>query len=309
MVSVNRAHLAILIVNLLYGANFIIAKDIMPVYMQPFGIVTLRVAVSLVLFSLIHVFFIKEKIDKKDFPLLVLCGIFGVAINQLLFFKGLSMTTPINGAIIMTTNPIQVLIFSAIILQEKISLRKITGIAFGLAGALCIVALGKNFSIDNSTFLGDLFIFINSISWALYLVIAKPLMTRYHPITIIKWTFVFGSVFVLPIGASDFIATDFSAIPFKIWMNIAYVVIGVTFFAYLLNTIALNRLSPSVVSFYIYIQPVFTTLIAVMLGKDTITPIKVVATLLIFMGVYLISGQGKIPLAVKKRLNFFCIKL
>jgi drug/metabolite transporter (DMT)-like permease len=297
MSRVLKAHLAVLIVNLIYGANFTIAKGVMPQYIKPLGFVALRVSVACLLFLVIYRLFIREKLNREDVPRLALCGLFGVAINQMLFFKGLALTTPINGSIIMTTNPILVLITAAILIREKITLRKISGIVLGIAGALLLLAFGRHFSFGGSTFTGDLFIFINAMSYGIFLVIAKPLMKKYNPITIITWVFLFGSIVVLPFGFSELTQIPWSTLPGSIWTGVLYVVLAVTFIAYLLNTWALNTLSPSVVSFYIYLQPLFTTAISLFTGNDELTPIKIASSLLIFTGVYLISIPPREKLA------------
>jgi drug/metabolite transporter (DMT)-like permease len=293
MTKAIKAHIAVFIVNLIYGANFTIAKGIMPNYIKPLGFVMMRVVVALILFWLVDSFTSKQKIAKEDIGRLVLCGLFGVAINQMLFFKGLSLTTPINGAIIMTTNPILVLITAAIIIKERITARKIAGITLGIIGALCLLLFGKHFSIGGDTFMGDLYIFINAMSYGIFLVIAKPLMKKYTPLTVIKWSFLFGALLVVPFGFSELTEVRWTEFSSDIWLGVSYVVIAVTFVAYLLNTIALNTLSPAVVSFYIYLQPLFATTISLFLGKDQLTPIKILSSVLIFTGVYLVSVPSR----------------
>lgn len=261
----------------------------MPRYIKPLGFVTLRVSIAFLLFLLMQKLFIREKVAGKHHLILALCGLFGVAINQMLFFKGLSLTTPINGAIIMTTNPILVLITAAVILKERVTGRKVLGIVLGIMGALLLLMVGKHISFSSDSFKGDIFIFINAMSYGIFLVIAKPLMKMYKPVTVIMWTFFYGSLVVVPFGVSELREVVWGSLTPGLWVGVFYVVIGVTFVAYLLNTIALNTLSPSVVSFYIYLQPLFTTLIAFVLGNDRLTPVKIVSSLLIFAGVYLIS--------------------
>ncbi len=289
-----KAHLALLIVNIIYGANYSIAKDVMPQYVQPFAFVIMRVGGALILFWLVSIFFIKEKVDKKDLPRIALLGVFGVACNQLLFLKGLSITTPINASIIMISNPIVVLLIAAAVIKEKVSINKIIGIALGIVGALLLLLFNKSFSFGSDTIRGDVMVLINSISWALYLVLVKPLMKKYHTITIIKWAFTFGILYVLPFGFNQFTQVDWSSMPSKIVWDIAFVVIGTTFFAYILNTYALKALSPSIVSIYIYLQPFLATLFAVFLyHNDTLDLRKTTAGVLIFLGVYLVSMPFK----------------
>ncbi len=284
-----QAHIALILVNIIYGANYVIAKEATPEYILPFGFIVIRVSVCAILFSLMHYAFVREKVEPKDFPKLLVGAFFGVVCNQLMFFKGLSMTSPINASLIMITTPILVLIISAIVLKEGLTSRKILGIVLGAVGAFLIITFGQRFSIGGSNSLGDLFIFINAASYAIYLVYIKPLMQKYHPITIIKWVFVFGCIGVWPIGYHELMLVDWAALPNPIWGVLFYVVFFSTFLAYSLNISALKIVNPSVVGIYIYTQPVIATFIAVGLGKDSIGGFKIMAAILIFTGVYLVS--------------------
>jgi drug/metabolite transporter (DMT)-like permease len=285
-----QAHLALLVVNIIYGANYSIAKEVMPAYVQPFAFVLMRVGGALILFWIISSIFVREKIDRKDLPRIALLGLCGVAVNQLLFLKGLSLTTPINASIIMVSNPIVVLLVAALVLKEKISFSKILGIALGIAGALLLLMFNKTFSIGSETINGDSMIFVNSMSWAAYIVLVKPLMKKYNAFTIVKWVFLFGFLYVLPFGFNEFKQTDWVAIPVGIWRDIFFVVLGSTFFAYVLNTYALRALSPAVVSIYIYLQPFLATLIAIFYyHNDGLDTRKIISGTLIIIGVYLVS--------------------
>ncbi len=289
-----QAHLALLIVNLIYGANYSIAKEVMPAYVQPFAFVLMRVGGALILFWIVSALLIKEKIDKKDLPRVALLAVCGVACNQLLFLKGLSITTPINAAIIMISNPIVVLLIAAVVLKEKISISKFAGISFGVIGAAIMLLYNKTFSFGSETITGDLMILINSISWACYVVLVKPLMKKYNTFTIVKWVFLFGFVYVLPFGFKQFTEVNWASMPSSIWHDIIFVVVGTTFFAYVLNTYALRALSPAVVSIYIYLQPFLATLIAVFYyHNDTLDARKILSAVLIIIGVTLVSQPFK----------------
>lgn len=286
-------HFAILGANIIYGLNYSIAKDVMPAFIKPFGFIFCRVLGALFLFALVSLFY-KEKIEKKDFALLAICGFFGVAANQLMFFYGLNQTNPINAGIIMTSNPIMVLLAAAFILQTRITYTRIAGLILGISGALLILLFNKGFSFGSETWLGDLFILLNAMTYAIYLVLVKPLMSKYRPITVIKWVFLFGFLFVIPFGYHQFLEINWSEFTFDIWLKFSFVIIGATFLAYLLNVYGLKNLSPSTVSSYIYLQPLIAALFAVWVGKDSFTWIKLIAALLIFTGVYLVSKPAKI---------------
>jgi drug/metabolite transporter (DMT)-like permease len=283
------AHSGLLVVNLIYGANHTIARNVMPAYVKPFGFIVLRVWGAGVLFVLLHTLWLKEKINRQDIPRLLLCAVVGIAVNQLLFFKGLSMSTPIHSAIIVTTNPIAVLIFASLLIKETITFQKISGIVLGAIGAITLIVFGKEVSQGTNTFTGDVYICLNSLSYSIFIVIVKPLMTRYHPITVTKWVFLFGMAMVLPFGYSEFMEISWKTLPTSILAEILYVVIGATFFGYLLNILALKILNASIVSIYIYIQPILAVVIAIGFGKDTLTIVSIIASILIFSGVYLVS--------------------
>ncbi len=286
------AHASLFLTALIYGANFTIAKEILDNdYVHPFALTLMRVLLGVVLFTLIHYFFIKEKIERQDLRLFVLCGFTGVAANQLLFITGLKYTSQINGALIMTTTPILVLVASWIILKEPVTIKKMLGIALGIAGAAILTVYGKKFAFKKEGILGDVMVFVNAISYGIFLVIVKSLMHKYHPLTVTKWVFIFGLPFVLPFGYHELTNTPMSIFTPRIWMAIAYVLICTTFLAYLLNAFALKLVNPSTVSIYIYLQPLIATAIALSFGKDELSAPKVAAGLLIFSGVFLVSKK------------------
>lgn len=294
------AHLALLGVNIFYGANHIFAKGVMPDYLGPNAFIFLRVLITSILFFALHRIFIREKVKREDLIRLAICGFFGVAMNQLFFFYVLEITSAINAGIIMTSTPILVVILSFFILKEPITEMKAIGVLIGAIGAIALTIAGRMPGFDSS--LGDLFIFINALSFGLYLVLVKPLMKKYNPLTVITYNFLFGLLFVLayPSVLTEVVTTDFSMFPASIWYKITFIVIGATFFTYLLNIYALKHVSPSVSGSYIYTQPVlviFFTILFAAVGwaedySGAITFEKILYMLMIFSGVYLISRSS-----------------
>ena len=294
--SLNRiflSHIALIIVNLIYALNYTIAKDVMPEYIQPSGFILLRVIGGSILFFLTYLFFVKERVKKKDFFRLMLCGLFGVAINQLFFFEGLNLTTPINAAIIMTISPVLVIITSAIIIKEKITVRKIIGIFLGLIGACILILNSGDISFENDFFTGNNLVLINATSYAIYLVLVKTLMKRYNPITVMFYVFIFGLIFVLPFGIDEILKIDLTTFNEEIYLKIGFVVICTTFIAYMFNAFALKSLNPSVVSVYIYLQPLLASLIAIALNSDSLSLVKILSAIFIFSAVFLVSIPSK----------------
>jgi len=286
-------HIAIFSANLFYGANFSIAKLIMPAHIKPFGFILLRVLGAAILFWITG-FSVKEKIDKQDYKRLFWCGVFGVAINQLMFFAGLNLTAPINAAIIMICTPILVLVVSHYLLKEVFKPIKFIGIALGITGALMLILSGNKAGFGNGNPLGDFFILINATAFAVYLVMVKPLIQKYHVITLSKWLFLIGLFIVFPFGYSELAQVQWHTFSLKLYIATAFVVIAVTYLAYLFNNYGLKQLSPGIVSFYIYLQPFLATVIAVFFGTDILTINKIIAAVIIFTGIYLVSKKTNI---------------
>ncbi len=288
-----RAHLALIVANIIFGINYTVAKAIMPDQIKPFALVSLRSLVTVILFWISGLFIPKETVSRKDLLYLFGCSFFGVVINQTLFLVGLNLTSPINSSIILSTNPIFAFIFAAFILKEKISLLKGTGLAIGFAGVLILILKNGTTGLSSSGFIGDIYTLINTISWAFYTVIIKRMLEKYHPVTVMKWTFFFGMFVVIPIGYNEWSTMVWSSVSLSSWLGIGFVVVGATFVGYLLISFGLRRLSPTIVSIYIYMQPVIAAYIATMIGQDNIDFPMVLSALMIFAGVFFVSWQRK----------------
>lgn len=288
-VNLWKAHAAIIGVNLIHSFNYIIAKDVMPAYIKPYGFIILRVWGAGILFWLSSLFIKHAPIEKSDWPRLIICSIFGVGLNQLLFLKGLSLASPIDASIMMSCTPILVLALTALILKETLRGKQVFGVTMGFIGATILILNRGEISLSSSALLGNGLIFLNALSWGLYLVLAKPLMIKYHPIAITKWTFLLGCFWAIPFGWNEVMTVNWENMPTSVISGILYVVLATTFIAYFLNMYSLKKLSPAIVSFYIYIQPLCTTIIAIILEKDELTISKIFASFLIFLGIYFIN--------------------
>ena len=285
------AHLSLIAANIIYGVNFSIAKSLMPDHIKPLALVSFRSIMTTGLFWITSLFMPKEPVNRKDLLFLFGCSFFGIVINQILFLAGLNLTSPINSSIILSTNPIFAFVFAALILKEKISFLKGSGLALGLSGVLLLILQKGTPDITDSTFLGDVFTLANTISWAFYTVIIKRMLEKYHPITVMKWTFFFGMLTTIPAGYNQWSTMDWSSIPVNAWLGIGFVVIFATFLGYLLISFGLRRLSPTIVSTYTYTQPIIAAYIASMIGQDHIDIVMVASALLIFAGVFVVSRQ------------------
>jgi len=262
----------------------------MPNIIGPSGFIALRVLGGGFMLWVLRFLSKIEKIDKADFSRLGVCGLTGVAINQLCFFNGLSLTSPVHASLIMTINPIFVLLTSAVLIGTSITYRKLLGIALGGAGAVFLLLnTPESATANGPSFKGDILILINAISYGIYLVLVKPLMSKYRPITVVSWVFLFGALFSVPFGVYELKGIDWASFNAENWWALLYVILGTTFLAYLLNIFALGTVDPTVVSIYIYLQPIIVTVLSAVWAYGALDISSLVCAGSIFTGVWLVS--------------------
>ncbi|RDI56900.1 DMT family transporter [Flavobacterium glaciei] len=290
----NLALIGATIVSIIYGVTFTIAKDVMPLYIDAYGFILLRVGGSVLLFWLVWLFMPKEKIALTDFPRIIAAAFFGVAFNMLTFFKGLSLTSPISAAVIMVSTPMIVLTLSALIMKERMQKRMVFGIILGLIGTAFLILYGKSIGSATNAGLGNFLVLVNAISYGFYLIIVKKLMDKYNAFTFVKWIYLFGFIMVLPFGWGQFQTVNWNLVPMDICWKIGFVVVFSTFLTYLLNLLSMKELKPTTVAVFIYLQPLFATVFAVSLGKDELSLVKIGSAVMIFVGVYLVTQKKSV---------------
>lgn len=286
------ALIAVSIATLIYGVNYTIAKEVMPVYVKPFGFILIRIIGATAIFWVLSLFIKAQKIDKYDYKKILVASFFGVGLNMLSFFKGLSLTTPISASVMMVTSPIMVLVFSSILIKKAIGKQRVLGIIIGLVGTILLITYGNSQDTEatNNNW-GNFLVFVNAASYGLYLVISKNLIEKYHPIILVKWLYLFGLIFTIPFGYHELIEITWQKMPTNIYWSIGFVVVFTSCITYLFNLYGLSKLKPTTVSVFIYLQPVIATIYALIVGSDSLNFIKIGATVLIFSGVYLVTKQ------------------
>lgn len=292
-----KVHLILFLVMLFYAITFSIAKDVMPTYINGEVFTFYRIGGAMILFWMLSPFEQNvlpskklQKIERMDFIPLVIASVFGVAYNMFMFFKGLEYTNPINGAVLMLNTPIFVLIFALFLKEEKLSFKKVLGILMAAGGALMLM-FGKEISFTDTTIKGDILVTVNAIFYAFYLVYVRKLLAKYTVVTVSKWTFLFGLFLVSPLILKDVLAVNNFSFPAYIIGEIIFVVFCTTFLAYLLNTWAIEKAGSVLVGTYIYLQPVLAGIIAILWGTDSLTWSKVIAGIIVFVGVFLTSDK------------------
>jgi len=292
MKSNTKAHLAVLTTNIIFGINYAAMKFITPAYIHPFGLNMARVLCALLLFWFL--FLLKPGatgIQLKHIPRFLICALTGVVINQLLFVKGLSLTTSIHASLLSLGTPIFITFIAAWILKERLNLTKITGLLLGISGAGLLILMKDNTHTGNNLLLGDTMVLFNSVSYAFYMVLVRPLMKVYSPFHVIRWIFTFGFFIMLPFAWTDFASTQWQNFHLIHWLVLGLICVGATFLAYLFNIYGISVIGASATGSYIYTQPVFAAIVAIAIMGEHLNLLKIISALLIFSGVFLVNWK------------------
>ncbi|TAH25571.1 MAG: DMT family transporter [Cytophagales bacterium] len=291
-------HIIFIATTIIAALNYSISKILMPVYISPSAIILIRAITSVVFFFALYLFSEKEKIGKSNLLRLILASIMGIAANQLLFMEGLNKTTPINAALMMTSSPIFVIIISSIFLKEKISKLNLLGLLFAASGAISILLYSFKIAA-HQVLIGDIYILLNAFCWAVFLILIKPIIMKYKTTTIMPLLFMIGTIGILPFAWNDLVSTNFNLFSSEAWYSLFFIIIFSSWFAYYFNIHALKFVHPSIAGVYIYLQPVLTSFFAVWLEKDQISLEKIIFSIIIIAGIYLVSIKPKNELRPK----------
>ncbi|HEX6191489.1 MAG TPA: DMT family transporter [Chitinophagaceae bacterium] len=298
MKPVAKAHIAVLFTNIFFASNYSLVKFISPSVIGPYGLNLIRVGVSVVLFWLLwSLSKTGASIRREHIGRFLLCGLTGVAVNQMLFIKGLTMTSTIHASLLMLCTPLLITLFAFWVLKEKITFLKILGLVLGIGGAVLLMSTKDTTGTASLT--GDILLILNAISYAVYFILVKPLMKVYSPLHVMRWVFTFGLIMILPFGWSQFTQVNWNDFDVPRFAALFFIVVAGTFIAYSFNIYGLRHLGAGVTGSYIYTQPVFASLIAMIFLDEHFTIEKVAAGLLIFLGVFLVSWKSKENVAIE----------
>lgn len=287
-----KGHLAMLIANILWGCMSPSSKIVLSSgLVNSISLTTFRMLGAAILFWIASIFTRKEHVSHEDLKHLFFAALFGIVFNQGSFIFGVSMTSPINATIIATSTPIITMIIAAIYLKEPITGTKVLGIFVGAIGALTLILSGQQAVAGNgnSNIWGDLLCLVAQCSFSIYVVVYKGLIGRYSPVTLMKWMFTYSAICTIPFSYQSVASIDFATLPLNIYFNIAIIVMGGTFFAYLLLPIGQRTLRPTVATMYNYVQPIIASFITVIVGLDTFGVMKSIAIAFVFSGVYIVT--------------------
>ena len=285
-------HLACFGAYCIFGFNIVCCKNISNAHvMTPMDLLCFRAAGATLLFWLLSLFMPKEKVPLNDLWKIFIASMLGLFLTQWSFLKAITMTTSIDTSITNTCTPILTMIVAAIVLKEPITFKKVGGILVSLAGVLILVfnSVGLGGGASETKPLGIVLVVVNGLTFALYLGIFRPLISKYNVVTFMKWMFLFTMLVTVPFNVKNLIHIPFGQIESRVAWQIAFVVFFATFVAYFLIPIGQKRLRPTLVSMYNYVQPIIATIISIVIGLDHFTWKKAVAMVLVFIGVWIVN--------------------
>jgi len=290
-----KAHIGLLATNLFFAINLSAVKYLTGNKLAgPYGINVIRIGVCVILFWLL--FFlapVREKINKKDIPRFLWCALTALAINQMLFMKGLSYTSAVHVALLFLITPILITFIAAWVLKEKVTALKIVGLLLGCTGAILLISSQENSAKGNNILLGDLLVIGSALAYTFYFITVKPLMQTYDTMSVMRWIFTFGLIMILPFGWNEFARIAWQRYEFTDYLLMFLIVVPGTFLAYVFNVYGIKILGASIAGAYIYLQPILAVILASIFLKEELEPYKIIAAVLIFGGVYLVNKQVK----------------
>lgn len=288
-----HGHLCIFAANIIFGIYIPISKYMLTNFLSGEVLTLFRMWGATAIFWIASIFVREDKVDKKDILLMMFFGLFGIALNQGLFICGLGMTSPVDASVIVTATPLMVMVIAALFMSDPITRRKGVGVFLGASGALWLVFSTNHIQNSTGTFGGDVVILLSGLSTAIYYSLSKPLTSRHSPITLMKWMFLFSSIFFLPFTPSFLSSPKAFIGEFNIEaaFGLIYIVAGATFVTYLLIAMAIKRMRPTTMAMYNYVQPFISSLVAVAVGQDSFSIEKCCAAVLVFGGVYLVTSS------------------
>lgn len=292
-------HIALLAVQVFFGASAILGKLALA-DLPPLAIVGFRVGCGAIAFYILQRFRGSLRLDKpKHYLYFAVFALFGIVLNQLLFFTGLSLTTATNTSLLAVLIPVFAIVVSAAVGNDVLTWRKILGVFIAALGVVYLIDPAKA-SFSSATTQGDILIILNSLSYAVYLAIAKKLVSHYGALKSIAWLFIFGSFVNVPFGLYSLSTVDFGNVSSTAWLSLAAVIIFPTILAYYWNAWALARVEPSVVAVYVYLQPIIGTVLAITILGEEWKNRLFLAMILIFVGVFLVTRKRKKPIETSK---------
>lgn len=287
-------HLACFVAYAIFGLNIVVCKDITSSHLlSPFALFALRSIGAGALFWLLSFFLPKEKVEKKDYPRILLASILGFFLTQVSFLMAISDITPMDCSIVSALSPVYTMFIAAIALKEPITWEKAGGVVVSFCGIVYLIlnSVSSANGVTQTKPVGVALIIVNSLCFSLYLGIFKPLISKYSVVTFMKWIFLFSTLVSFPVAGKEIIHQQWLELPTNYMLEVGFLIIGATFITYFLIPVGQKRIRPTLVSMYSYVQPIVAITISIVIGMDTLSWQKVVAAATVLGGVVLVNNS------------------
>ena len=285
-------HLALLMVQIMFGTWPIVGKIALR-SMPSTSLVCLRIFGAAIVFTLLQRRSGRfHELPRRVIAWLVLCSLLGVALNQFIFVKGLSLTTAINATLLITTIPVFTLVVSIALGYDKASLRHFLGITLAAAGVVYLVDPWRADFTAHTT-LGNLLLIASSFCYGAYIAVSRNLFRRYGALNVITWIFQIAALIALPISIYTWSTEGAGAVSIVLLPAVVYIILVPTVGAYYLNSWAIMRVSPGVVAVYIYLQPLLAFGLAPLVLGESWNSRTILACALIFAGVAVVTIRSR----------------
>lgn len=285
-------HLALIAVQVMFGTWPLLGKVALR-SVSSTSLVGFRILGAAIVFSLLQRKVAQLfRLPKRVIAWLLISSLLGVIINQLVFVKGLSLTTAINATLLSTTVPVFILVVSIALGYDRASLRHVLGIALAAGGVVYLIDPWRA-DFSARTTLGNILIVCSSLSFGAYVSVSRNLFRQYGALNVITWIFLLGTVVTLPFAGYAWSNDSLSEVSGGVWLAILYIILVPTVGAYYLNSWVITRVPPSIVAIYIYLQPLLAFGLAPIFLGESWNSRTIVACLLIFAGVAVVTVKAR----------------
>lgn len=275
----------------LWGINYPIVKLILRTL--PEGkFMLIRFAVSIVL--LIGYLQFKDeglRISRIHYGRVLLLGVLGVGLYNIIWTCGIHRTTVANAALLISTSPIFAAIYAVSTKQEKINLRTWIGTILSFGGIYLIVSQtpGAEFNFSSTEFNGSILVLIGSFLFALYAIIAKPMLDYYSPVKLVTLAMLGGLPVITLYGLYQDAVVVWQDIDLLTWFGLSYIIIFGTIVAFAFWYIGIQRTNPVRATVFHFIVPVTSMVFGALLLGDPVTAGQIVGAVLVFSGLIVVK--------------------
>ncbi|MGN1264316.1 MAG: DMT family transporter [Muribaculaceae bacterium] len=293
-----QGHLALLVANVSWGLMAPFLKDLLNEgVITPMALSGFRIIGGALLFWLVSLFVTNkgtvEKVERRDILPLIMASLLVIGLNQVLIILGMSYASPVDASVVCSLTPIFTLVFGAVLMSFAITWVKVLGVIAGFGGALLFIFAGEADAAINvsNPLLGNTLCLLAQVCGALYLVCFGKLIAKYSILTLMKWMFLISAIAILPLTLGDMLSVEWSSLSLSGYFDFAFILLFGTCLAYMLIPVAQRRVDPTVIAMYNYLQPIVAVVFSVLAGLAVLSSMNMLATLLVFVGVWLVNRE------------------